>query len=289
MAPNIVHWLGAFLLFAAMALLVVASVSSPIWDNVGFLKGTINGVRSTFGNWGYCTANGDRGYLSSVTGNSGAGGRIMYSLSKALILGPIAAGLTFIALLFALSTHLVMGLLASLMSLLALLATLVYLGLALGFFITARNRINNNIPNSSMHLSSVIWLVVAAAGCQLVAALTVCFTRNRRSRKARDAEFSTVPAMRSTQPEPVVTDYYSSSAAPTSTVGSTGPLVHDHHNNNMMRGDNTTAYGNTNTTAYDNNNTAVYDNNNANYDNTMGQPTGPTTTSGVNNHWWKRS
>ncbi|GAA5820352.1 hypothetical protein JCM3770_002779 [Rhodotorula araucariae] len=300
MALNVVHWLGAFLLFAAMGLLIVASVSAPIWDNVGYLKGTVNGVRTTMGNWGMCTSNGcsssglgyDKSFFSTATGASNAGSTIVSGLSKTLILAPICAGLTFIALLFALSTHLVMGLLASLMSLLALVATVVYLGLALGFFLTARQRINHNIPNSSMHVSSVVWLVVAAAGCQLVAAITVCFTRNRRSRKARDAEFSTVPAMRSTQAEPMVTDYYSASAAPTSTVGSTGPLVHD--NNTMMRDTNTATYRNNNDNAgvYDNNNNraGVYDNITSTYDNdAVGQPTGPTTTSGVNNHWWKRS
>lgn len=216
----------------------------------------------------------------------------MQVLSKTLILAPIAAGLTFIALLFALSTHLVMGILASIASLIALLATLVFLGvrpfpplrfcalvcraaadgdltctqLALGFFITARNRINDNVPNSNLGLSSMIWLVVAAAGAQLIAALTVCFTRSRRSRKARDQEFSTVPAMRSThQQEPVVTDYYASSGAPTD-VGSTGPLVQDNTYSTSQYAAPVGAYNET---------SAV-------------EPMG-TTTSGANGHWWKRA
>ena len=84
MAPNVIHWFGAFMLFASMALLVVVSVrpllsraslsreravtdrrapslfqvSAPIWDTVGYLKGNVNGVSTTWGNWGMCTANG---------------------------------------------------------------------------------------------------------------------------------------------------------------------------------------------------------------------------------------
>ncbi|KPV72978.1 uncharacterized protein RHOBADRAFT_46072 [Rhodotorula graminis WP1] len=275
MAPNIIHWFGAFMLFASMALLVVVSVSAPIWDTVGYLKGNVNGVSTTWGNWGLCTANGcssatlgySRNFIRTATGSQVAGDRIMQVLSKTLILAPIAAGLTFIALLFALSTHLVMGILASIASLIALLATLVFLGLALGFFITARNRINDNVPNSNLGLSSMIWLVVAAAGAQLIAALTVCFTRSRRSRKARDQEFSTVPAMRSThQQEPVVTDYYASSGAPTD-VGSTGPLVQDNtYSTSNQYAAPVGAYNET---------SAV-------------EPMG-TTTSGANGHWWKRA
>lgn len=54
MGLNILHWIGAFLYFAAMVLLVIASVSSPIWDNVGYVKGQLNGQHFVGGNWGYC-------------------------------------------------------------------------------------------------------------------------------------------------------------------------------------------------------------------------------------------
>lgn len=121
----------------------------------------------------------------------------------------------------------------------------------------------------------MVWLVVAACGCQLVAALTVCFTRSRRSRKARDAEFSTVPAMRSTGHQEPVTDYYASSAAPTSTsAGSTGPLVGD--NTYSTAGHNNTTYA-APVGAYNTAETAPV------------EPMGATTTSGANGHWWKRS
>ncbi|GAA5902184.1 uncharacterized protein JCM6883_001322 [Sporobolomyces salmoneus] len=226
---HVIHYLGTFALFAAMALLIVASVSSPIWDSVGYLKGTINGQGITFGNWGWCTSAActsaklgyPRNFISQLTGAQNiASETVLRNLSYTLILTPIAAGITFIALLFALGTHLVLGILGSLAALFAFIVTIVALGLYLGLFIVSRNRINGlGLANTHVGISSQIWLIVAAAGCQLFATVTVCLTRSRRKRAARDNDFANVPAMSSTQH-----DY--SHGAP-STVGSTGPLVHD--------------------------------------------------------------
>ncbi|GAA5984052.1 hypothetical protein JCM5350_005005 [Sporobolomyces pararoseus] len=226
---HIIHYSGTFALFAAMALLIVASVSSPIWDSVGYLKGEIQGQGITFGNWGWCTSAActsaklgyPRNFISQLTGSQNiASETVLRNLSYTLILTPIAAGITFIALLFALGTHLVLGILGSLAALLAFIVTIVALGLYLGLFIVTRNRINGlGLANTHVGISSMIWLVVAAAGCQLWATITVCFTRSRRKRAARENDFATVPAMSSTH------NQYSTGAP--STHGSTGPLVHD--------------------------------------------------------------
>lgn len=226
---NLIHWTGAFALLAAMALLIVASVSSPIWNNVGYLKGEIQGRSITFGNWGWCEAGNSctssklgypRQFISSLTGTQNiASETVLRNLTFTLILTPIAAGLSFIALLLALPTKLVFGILGSIAAFLAFLVTIVSLGLDLGLFIVLRNRINNTgAANTHVGISSCIWLVVAAAGCQLWATITVCFTRSRKRRAHREDEFASVPAMSSTQ-------HYASERP--STVGSTGPLIHD--------------------------------------------------------------
>ncbi|GAA5837752.1 hypothetical protein JCM11251_002314 [Rhodosporidiobolus azoricus] len=260
--PNIIHWIGAFCLFAAMALLVVASVSAPIWDTVGFLVGNINGQDFTFGNWGFCTETGcsaarlgyNRGVLEQITGLNGVGQTIVNNLSKTLILTPICAGLSAIALLFALGTSTALGIVASLLALLAFIATIVLLGLALGLFITARRRIRR-LPNSDASLSTCIWLVVAAAALQLIAAFTVCFTRSRRRRAAREREFDNVPAMQAHPIRPSTSTEY---AAP-STVGSTGPLMHESNIGTPVNGVPA-----------------------------VGEPVGPTTSSGKTGHFWSR-
>ncbi|EGU13033.1 Proteophosphoglycan ppg4 [Rhodotorula toruloides ATCC 204091] len=330
---NAFHWLGTFLFLAAMGLLIVASphlgqwcapfarsdavnVLSIVALAIGFLHGTLNGQRFTFGNWGYCIAGRcsktmlgyDRGMLNSAAGTNLAGNAIVSKLSKTLILTPICAGLAFIALLFSLSTHLVMGILASLWGLLALVATCVALGLELGLFITAKRRINR-IPNSHASLASCIWLVVAAAGCLLIGSFLVCLTRHRRSRRDRDVDYSaSYPAMRSTAEEPVAAPVASetySTGARTNTVGSTGPLMNDtthhHHHtgvadstdyNNMGSGynaGNTTGAGYTSGATGTKYNTGAGYDNGANYASEGTQPLGPTTESGVKGHWWQRS
>lgn len=163
---HIIHYSGTFALFAAMALLIVASVSlfssrtlsrdsdvleadfrifvlqvsSPIWDSVGYLKGEIQGQGITFGNWGWCTSAActsaklgyPRNFISQLTGSQNiASETVLRNLSYTLILTPIAAGITFIALLFALGTHLVLGILGSLAALLAFIVTIVALGVSL--------------------------------------------------------------------------------------------------------------------------------------------------------------
>jgi hypothetical protein len=52
--PGIIHC-GSFLLLAAFALLLVATISSPVIKQISFLDVTGSGTRSTFGTFGYCT------------------------------------------------------------------------------------------------------------------------------------------------------------------------------------------------------------------------------------------
>ena len=52
---------GAFFIFAAFVMLLVVSVSAPVWSAVAFLTVQFQAesvfsetIRATFGNWGYC-------------------------------------------------------------------------------------------------------------------------------------------------------------------------------------------------------------------------------------------
>jgi len=53
MALGIIHC-GSFLLFAAFALLLVATISAPVIERISFLNIEGQGLRSTFGTFGYC-------------------------------------------------------------------------------------------------------------------------------------------------------------------------------------------------------------------------------------------
>ncbi|GAA5982891.1 hypothetical protein JCM10908_006823 [Rhodotorula pacifica] len=294
MGLNIIHWLGAFLYFAAMVLLVIASVSSPIWDSVGFVKGQLNGQSFTSGAWGFCfggvCSDATFGYnqqrLAQLTGTNAAANAIRYTYSKTLILAPISAGLAAIAFLFSLSTHFVMGLIASLWGVVAFISTCVLLGLSLGFFIPLRNRLNNNVPNTNVHLSVVVWLIVAAAGALLFGMLFVCFTRSRKNKRERKTATyaNDYPAMRSTAAEtPVVSEAHYSGAA--SNVDSHDPLVNGNRTSYAPT-TGTTTYGNAGTLGNDPTYGAGV---NSTYDHAVTEPvtTGPTTASSTG-HWWQR-
>lgn len=54
---NILHYLGVLFLFIATIFLVVVSISTPVWNEVHFLSGTLLNQRFIMGNWGVCLGN----------------------------------------------------------------------------------------------------------------------------------------------------------------------------------------------------------------------------------------
>jgi len=223
----VLHGFGLFFLFAATVLLVIVSVSAPVWKNVYFLHANLASASSTIdtssssylrmGNWGLCVANACTksrlGYnLSFIENNTSdsaeVASAVVHGLTYALVLNPIAAGFTFFALLFGLGTHLITGILASLLSALAFLITLVAFIIDLVLFLTARHRLNN-LSNTHATLGNAIWLVLVALLLQLLASVTVCFTHHRRQRRARGTGVvggnNTVVGGNNTVGEPVMT------------------------------------------------------------------------------------
>ncbi|KAK4699852.1 hypothetical protein P7C70_g6406, partial [Phenoliferia sp. Uapishka_3] len=116
---------------------------------------------------------------------------VIHKLSLALILNPIAAGITFLAFLVAIGTHVILGVLGSALAFLAFLVTLVALALDLALFIEAHHRIKNQ--GGTAKYGSALWLVVAALGLQLIAAMTVCFTRNDSRKKRNNDHIEATP------------------------------------------------------------------------------------------------
>jgi hypothetical protein len=110
---------------------------------------------------------------------------ILNGLSKGLILHPIAAGITFIALLFALSTHIIVDVLAAFVTFLAFLTTLIVFIFDIVLFVTARHRINDSLPGSPARLGNAFWMVMAAMIAQFLAMFLVCFGGFKRRRERR--------------------------------------------------------------------------------------------------------
>lgn len=169
---------------------------------------------------------------------------------------------------------------------------------------------NRDVPNTSISISVVVWLIVAAAGALLFGMLFVCFTRNRKNKRERKSATyanNDYPVMRSTTAAetPVVGSeaHYSGAA---SNPDSHDPLVANGANRTSYAptttGTTTNNYGNTGTTNYGNAGTTTYGNAgtlgtdptygagvNSTYDHTATEPlpTGPTTASSTG-HWWQR-
>lgn len=175
--------------------------------------------------------------------------------TDALVLNPIAAGVVFVAFLFGLFSNTACGVLASIMSFFAFLVTIVALALDLGLFVTARHRLNDYSDNINAMLGNAIWLVVAAAILQLIAAVTVCVSLFLRQQCAScfltfssDSQFTSSSSKRAARRD--------AEARPLATGAAPIAGAHNGRRGWFGRNKNTNAYGQNNA-AYDNTTTPV--------------------------------
>jgi len=139
-----------FLCFAAMVLLIFVSVSSPTWEKISFLNVNIGGRIIHFGVFGYTGTKARVGYFFDPTLLDFAGTRlnteIIHNLTFVLVLYPIAAGLSGLAVLFGLcgAAYSRMGtIFMTLTTTLATLVTLVVWVISMALWGTARSRFRN--------------------------------------------------------------------------------------------------------------------------------------------------
>jgi len=194
----VVTSLASFFILAGWVLLLVATISSPVVNRISFLDITTDGVRSTFGVFGYCAnqaagvcTNSRLGYsISQIAAQqAGLGSSGYYNASadnatRGLILHPIAAGIAFIAWLIALGSTRIGYLFASLIVFLSFIVSLAAMVLDFALFGIVRNAINNRSTNvtsvftsseGSASFSTAIWLVLAATISLLIATLFTLF------------------------------------------------------------------------------------------------------------------
>jgi len=89
---------GALLCFAAMVLLLFVSISVPTWSKVSFLNVGASGTdQLKYGVFGSTGSSPSVGYHFT---NPSMNSAVLHNLTKALILHPIAAGLSGFAFLF---------------------------------------------------------------------------------------------------------------------------------------------------------------------------------------------
>ncbi|KAI0043162.1 pali-domain-containing protein [Auriscalpium vulgare] len=199
---------GIFFLFAAFVLNLLVSISLPSLPALDIARSrfssstgdstsvvheaalpaeAINQIR--YGIWAYCvydSAKSDRtcldtghGYstqLDGPTNNIKMGG----GWTRGLAVHPVAAVVTFIALVMSFSQHVTWTLLASLTAFLAALLTLIAFAIDIALFVFVHDK-NNNL--SGVHVRSNagpgLWCTLAAFILLLLGGCTACFGRRR--------------------------------------------------------------------------------------------------------------
>ncbi|TBU29523.1 pali-domain-containing protein [Dichomitus squalens] len=155
---------GLFCAFAAMVLLIFASVSAPTWERISFLNAPTGGTTTHFGVFGFTGSKAHVGwFFPSGLGDSKLDDGLFHNLTFTLILIPIAAGLSALAVLFGLcgaAYHRAGTVLMTLVSALAFLVTLVAWVLEMVLFGIARDHMRNRNINATW--GNANWMVLGA-------------------------------------------------------------------------------------------------------------------------------
>lgn len=158
---------GLFFCFAACVLLIFASVSPPTWNAVYFLNAGTGAGSTRFGVFGYTGSKTSVGYYFPAPFNGYNDGRLssstIHNLTFTLILHPIAAGLSGLAVLFGLcgaSYHRSGTVFMSLIAGLAFLCTLVVWVIDMVLWGIARNVLRAN--GVSAQYGNANWLTLGA-------------------------------------------------------------------------------------------------------------------------------
>ncbi|KAA1471692.1 pali-domain-containing protein [Dentipellis sp. KUC8613] len=156
---------GLFFTFAAMVLLIFASVSSPTWDSIFFMTATSGSRTVHFGAFGFTGSDTHIGYTFDQFGfnNSRLDSATIHNLTKTLILHPIAAGIAGLATLFGLcgaSYHRAGTVFMSLLAGLAMLASLLAWVLDMALFGIARSQFRNE--GWTAQYGNATWLTLGA-------------------------------------------------------------------------------------------------------------------------------
>ncbi|KAL1412408.1 hypothetical protein Q8F55_000153 [Vanrija albida] len=191
--------LQMFLLFAATAILLVLTLSTPIIRRLTFMQITTNATTLRLGVLGYC--NSQRcsskhiGYdLSAVvraaTNNNNL--KDHYStLTKSLVMVPISCIITGVAFLISLCSQKMGYCVSGIVSLFAFISTLAALICESVLFAALRDDLRRNTSARVSNFGIAHWLLVAATGavflCPLLGMIECCTARSR-SQKSKDGQ-----------------------------------------------------------------------------------------------------
>ncbi|KAI6113880.1 hypothetical protein EDD16DRAFT_1885839 [Pisolithus croceorrhizus] len=191
---------AVFFFFAAFVLLFIVSISLPYLTAMDIARVHIDGSTAVsvasdsvsqlrLGIWAYCydlSSSGNRvcsttghGY-SVVISTQNNSVTIGSSWTRGLAVHPVAAGVTFIALLLALSQHITITLFASLVGFVAALLAFIAFLIDIALFAYLKNQMDNLGYGGNTITGPGFWLTFTSMILLVLGACTVCFGRRRR-------------------------------------------------------------------------------------------------------------
>ncbi|WWC72201.1 uncharacterized protein I206_106161 [Kwoniella pini CBS 10737] len=174
---------GLFLAFAAVALLVFASVSPPAWDKVNFLHASSGTQEVVYGVFGYCIKGGECssrsvGYDLQLPGSSNVvlNSKVLHNLTYTLILHPIAGGFAFFSLVFgilgAIAASRVLTIFMAITAFFGALITLVIFVIDMVLWNVLKNRIQD--AGYTAGLGNANWFTIGAFAALALSSCTSC-------------------------------------------------------------------------------------------------------------------
>ncbi|GAA6034976.1 hypothetical protein JCM8097_002122 [Rhodosporidiobolus ruineniae] len=208
------HHFGSFLLFAASILLLVATITAPVVNSLALAKakfssGSID-ISVNLGTLGYCVLQDGAsdscsstkvGYdlpsvlvdLATSTGVlSTSAEKAINATTSALVLHPVACGVSFLAFLVAACSDRLGYLFAALIAVLAAVIALISMVLDLVLFYVVKKWIKDHDVPVTVEYSYGTWLTVAAFACLFVgvfATACACVTDRRHRRRAMNEKW----------------------------------------------------------------------------------------------------
>jgi len=200
---------GIIFIFCAFVLNFLTSISLPYLTALDIARTHFgNGVQQQgqdgiqqlrFGIWAPCyyNQNDDKTCFSAGHGYSiqiqnqqkSQTVTITSSWTRGLAVHPVAAAVTFVALLLSFSQHITVTLVASLMSFLAAILTLIAFAIDIALFVYVRHEFDKFLDGSKTKTGPGFWLTFVSLILLLLGGCTVCFGR-RRDRMADATSYS---------------------------------------------------------------------------------------------------
>ncbi|KIY48603.1 pali-domain-containing protein [Fistulina hepatica ATCC 64428] len=205
---------GIIILFGAFVLNLLVSLSLPYLTDIDITRAHFNesvvsvntDIRSIrLGVWSACEYNANdtktcyparNAYSVSISetdsNNTKESITIGSAWTRGLAIHPVAAGVTFVALLSSFSTHITVTLISSLLSFFGALVTLIAFAVDIALFVYFRHEASRLNAGSDTKPGPGFWMTLVAFILLLLAGCTVCFGR-RRQRMSSAAYQTTAP------------------------------------------------------------------------------------------------